>query len=303
MFAYQSLSEASQKAEIRELALGFFDGLHLGHREVILGQRTPQDLTHSAVLSFQQHPQSILFKDAPIKLITGLPHKQKILHQWGMRHLILLPFNLELAKTSAETFLQEIGDALPGLTKIRIGQNFRFGNQRQGNPELIQKWAQSLNIEVLIVTSLQQDNQPISSSRIRRLLSERSFDLAQNLLGRPYSILGQVVEGEKLGRQLGFPTLNLSTEDGLLVPHGVYAGKAHCADGKSYIAAINIGQRPTVADQARTTIEAHLLNFSGDLYGQEVELEFIRFIRNEKKFSNVLELQKQLVQDIQSLSS
>ena len=299
MIALSLQADPLLQATITELALGFFDGLHLGHREVIVGSRTPAELSQSAVLSFFTHPQSVLFHDRPITLITGLPHKQRLLESWGLQHLILLPFNLEISQKSPEQFLTEIHSAFPSLSTIRVGQNFRFGRHRQGTPEYLIEWGRLQKIQVEVISSVLHQELAISSSRIRQLLQQGDLPSAQRLLGRPYSIYGMVGEGEKLGTRLGFPTANLQTEDGQLLPQGVYAGYAHRPDGPCYPAAINLGTRPSVSSGHSTSIEAHLLDFSGDLYGQYLDLEIVRFIREERKFNSVTELTDQIRKDIE----
>lgn len=298
MNIYSSLKEASSNPEIRELALGFFDGLHLGHREVL--SRSPGSTT--AMLSFRDHPQSVLFRDQPVTLITGLPHKLKILQEWGLRNLILLPFNLEVSRKSPETFLAELREAFPFLESIRVGENFRFGYQRAGNPPLLLQWGAKEGIRIEVISSLLDQGHAVSSSRIRRLLSERNLEAAAALLGRPYSVYGRVVEGNRLGRQLGFPTINLATDDGRLLPLGVYHGSI-LLDRQSYQAAINIGTRPTVHNSGQVWVEAHLLKFSGNLYGQLLELEFQGFLRDEMRFESTALLRCQLEEDIRRIEA
>lgn len=302
MRVYHSLSEASVSGQITELALGFFDGLHLGHREVIVGSKSSVELDCTAIISFQQHPQSVLFKDNPIKLITGLPHKLRILKTWKVQHLILLPFDLITAQKSAEDFLTDLAHAFPNLKELRVGQNFRFGHQRRGDTALLKQWAADRSVRILAVTSLHHGDEPISSSRIRTLLTEKNLVLASKLLGRNYSTFGTVCIGNQLGRQLGFPTINLTTEDGFLLPYGVYSGKALLENGDTYRTVINIGVSPTVTDANKPRIEAHLLDFQRDLYGQELELEFSDYLRDEKKFHSREDLVKQIQTDIKALA-
>jgi riboflavin kinase / FMN adenylyltransferase len=298
MTLYSSLSETLTLSSITELALGFFDGLHLGHREVLVGTRTPAELGSRAVLSFSTHPQSVLYRDTPITLITGLPHKQRLLETWGLQHLILLPFNLEISKKSPECFLTEIHGAFPALRSIRVGENFRFGHQRQGTPDYLVRWGQQHKLHIERISSVLQEGKAISSSRIRSLLQQRNLRSARDLLGRPYSLYGRVQEGERLGTRLGFPTANLKTEDGHLLPKGVYAGYANTEQGQRYRAAINLGTRPSVSSGASLSIEAHLLDFSGNLYGQQLDLEMIDFIREEIKFNSSTELVCQITKDV-----
>ncbi|NJK91746.1 MAG: bifunctional riboflavin kinase/FAD synthetase [Blastochloris sp.] len=300
MNLHHSLDAASRAAEIRELALGFFDGVHLGHQEVLRGPRSPQELQHSALLSFQQHPQSILSPAKKIILITGQPHKLRLLKALGLHHVILLPFNLEVSRQSALDFLESLRAAFPKLRSIRVGQNFHFGHQRQGNPDFLQSWAQKFGITAQVIPSLKSQDQIISSSLIRRQLEMGDCSAAASLLGRPYSLWGTVMPGQHLGSQLGFPTANLQTEDGILLPLGVYAGQALLPSGRSYAAAINIGLRPTLGPNNTTlpSVEAHLLDFSENLYDSEIELIPQRFLRPEQRFENLDALKAQIQLDV-----
>jgi len=296
MNVYHSLKEASLNPDIRNLALGFFDGLHLGHREVIAGNGV------RTMLSFKEHPQTVLFRDRPVTLITGLPHKQDILENWKVPNIILLPFNKDVSLKSPDLFLSELHLAFPFLESIRVGENFRFGHQRAGNPHLLGEWGVTKKIRIEVIPSLLDQGSCVSSSRIRQLLAERELDAAATLLGRPYSLYGRVVEGQKVGRKLGFPTLNLATEDGQLLPLGVYHGRVQLSH-TFYKAAINIGKRPTLGSGCDIWVEAHLLGFSGDLYGQRINLEISGFIREEIQFSSLDQLQKQIEQDVLAIKA
>jgi riboflavin kinase / FMN adenylyltransferase len=301
MNLFLNLEEASQSSAIKEVCLGFFDGLHLGHREVILGKDSPMPEVGKAVISFQQHPQSVLRKDHPIPLITGLPHKIKILQSWNIQHLFLLPFTRELSQKPAEIFLEELLLHLPHMQKLRVGENFRFGYLRQGNPDLLRAWGKRQGISIEIVSSVLSGDLPISSSRIRHDLNHRHLTQAAILLGRRYSLYGKVSRGQQLGSALGFPTANLISEDGCLLPKGVYQGRAYLDDGSTFTAAINIGTRPTITVENKLSIEAYLLDYAGNLYDRDLNLEIHAFLREEKTFSSKEELIQQLHRDVESV--
>ncbi|MDR2463648.1 MAG: bifunctional riboflavin kinase/FAD synthetase [Verrucomicrobiales bacterium] len=285
----RSFAEAADR-DIHALALGFFDGLHRGHQHVIA------NADHDSVLTFEPHPQAFLFPDQAPLLLTGLPHKLHDLAALGVRHAVLLPFDRQMARTTAEKFLQQLGDACPKLQRIAVGANWRFGHHRAGSLPLLRRWCAARRITLRADACVTHHGTPISSSRIRELILSGQLSTASELLGKPYSLFGTIVSGRQLGRQLGFPTANLDTLDQCLPPRGVYFGTVTISN-RPYPAAINIGNQPTLAPQ-RTTVEAHLLNFSGDLYGVTVSVHPKQFWRAEQKFSSLSALQTQIAQDL-----
>ena len=296
---YTSLEAAGGAVAIQSLAMGFFDGLHLGHQAVLESARRGIDNNCWAVLTFQTHPQAVLFPERSPALLMGWPHKQHRLTELGIPHVLALPFNEEVARIEAESFLHSLAEHLPALRRIAVGPNWRFGHNRKGTIEMLARWCQSRNIELSTASPANHHGEIISSSRIRECVQSGNILTASELLGHPYGLYGPVVHGQQLGRQLGFPTLNLSTEDKCLPPHGVYAGSTLLPDGQKILSAINIGQRPSVnADNRQTAIESHLLDFTGDLYDAKVLICPERFIRGERSFSSKMELRDQIALDV-----
>jgi riboflavin kinase / FMN adenylyltransferase len=297
MHIYHSFAEAAN-SDIQSLALGFFDGIHRGHQQVIANALDHDFAMSGGVLTFQTHPQSVISPANAPKLLTGLPHKLHDLKLLGVQHVLALPFNAEVAQISAEQFLQEFAAACPKLKRISIGKNWRFGHNRLGTITLLQEWCRTRCIQLIVNGFVQYQHEPISSSRIRNLVVNGHLMEASKLLGKPYTLFGTVAKGRQLGRELGFPTINLATLDQCLPPNGVYFGTV-VVSGHTHPAAINIGFKPSIESNVpKISIEAHLLNFQGDLYDATVTIHPQKFWRSEQKFPSLAELKNQLTQDI-----
>jgi len=297
MHVFRSFAEAAN-SEIRSLALGFFDGIHRGHQQVISNALSGGFAASGGVLTFEPHPQAVLFPDKAPQLLTGLPHKLHDLEQLGVNNIVLLPFNNHMAQTSAGQFLQELGNNFPKLQRISVGANWRFGHNRQGDISMLQDWCSSRSITLIANDSVEYQGRPISSSRIRHLVVSGELVAASELLGKPYSLFGTVVHGNQLGRQIGVPTANLATGDQCLPPHGVYFGNV-LLDGESHPAAINIGFKPSVDTKIPAlTIESHLLDFNRDIYGLTISVCPQKLWRQEQKFASLDILKAQLQRDI-----
>lgn len=273
------------------VALGVFDGVHLGHRRVIEATR---DGT-SVVVTFEPHPMRVLRPDKAPPLLTSTSHKLALLERLGVGAVLLLPFTEELANTAAETFLQQLAAPTHRVRKICVGARFHFGRQRAGNASLMRRLAEPLGYRVEeIPTVLTPDGEPISSSAIRQHVRHGRLDRAALMLGRPFSLFGTVEVGDRRGRELGFPTANLNPHNEVLPPDGVYAARVG-----PHRAVVNIGCRPTVSPvPSKRFVEVHLLDFEGDLYGQNLEVAFVQRIREERKFPSLEQLQAQIRADI-----
>ena len=303
MRTYEHFQETSQDRSIQRIAIGFFDGLHLGHAKVILGDQADTLAEKTCVITFQQHPFSVLFPDKATSLLTSLEHKLHLLKKWKINAVLTLPFNQQQSEESAETFLRHLQEGFPLLKSISVGPNFRFGHKRLGSLKELEAWCQQNQVFLSVPSPVTLDNEIISSSRIRQTLKENDLEQAQKLLGRPYSLYGTVSKGQQLGRQLGWPTANLSTTESPLCSTGVYAGRALLENGESFQAAINIGYRPTVSEQKKLHIEAHLLHFNQEIYHQKLELELHQKIRDEKTFESLDDLKAQIKKDIEDISN
>ena len=287
---------------IRHLALGFFDGLHLGHQRIIFGAKPSYPPETTAVFTFRDHPLSVLHPEKHPALITGLPHKLRLLERWRISLTIALPFDSARSQQEPAAFLEELAQAFPNLQSLSVGPNWRFGKNRTGDVTLLSHWCSKRSISLDNPEPVLYEGERISSSRIRTSIQAGNLTEASAMLGRPFTILGQVESGEGRGQGLGFPTANLATQDECLPPDGVYAGQAILPDGRQQPAAINLGTCPTFGGKKRK-VEAHLPNFSESLRGQEIDLEFHRFLRSEKKFADARSLAEQIQLDIADLLS
>jgi riboflavin kinase/FMN adenylyltransferase len=268
----------------RHVAIGTFDGVHVGHREVIDGADT--------VLTFEPHPLRILRPEATPKLIMPFEIKRDVIEGLGVDELVVIPFDEDFSEIEAEEFCTGVlGDRL-GATKVSVGENFRFGARARGDPSML---AATGEFETRVVPLVEVDGETVSSTRIRALVAAGDVAAAARCLGAPFLFEGEVTEGDLRGRELGFPTANVVPDDTLVVPgHGVYAA---FADGRP--AAVNVGVRPTFATGRGLLVESHLIDFDGDLYGQTLRVAFIERLRGERRFPTVEDLIAQMHRDVE----
>ena len=270
----------------RRLAVGTFDGVHLGHREVIRGADT--------VVTFDPHPAVVLHPDTPPQLLTSLERKAALIGGLGVSEVVVVPFDSTFAARSAADFADHVlADAL-GATHVSVGENFHFGHRATGRPAML---AADDRFETRVVPLLQVEGEIVSSSHIRSLIAgEGDVAAGGRLLGEPFGMAGEVVQGEQRGRTIGYPTANLVPDPGFVTPaFGVYA----CLANGSIPAAVSIGVRPTFETRLGELVEAYLLDFSGDLYGTQLELTFLERLRGELAFSGVEELVAQIERDVE----
>jgi riboflavin kinase/FMN adenylyltransferase len=282
------------------LAIGFFDGVHLGHQEVIRRAiLNAQQLGGSAlVLTFDRHPSTVVAPHRVPPLIYCLDQRVEAIGSLDPSYLLVLKFDELLSRVSGEDFIRNLVTDVPGIKNISVGTNFFFGHGRSGNVALLKKLGGELAFKVEGVAPLEWDGTPISSTRIRSAITEGKFAIADAMLGRPYLLSARVVEGEKIGRKLGFPTANLDIAGMALPPVGVYAVRATVSQGE-FPAVLNIGFRPTVATGNPTLrVEAHLLDFAADLYGQTMALRIVQSLRSEQKFDSLDALKSRIAADI-----
>ncbi|MDB6065249.1 MAG: Riboflavin biosynthesis protein [Pedosphaera sp.] len=287
------------------LAIGFFDGVHLGHQQII--RQTISDARqHEAqalVVTFDCHPSTVVAPDRIPPLVYSLPQKLRVIGSLGVDALLLIHFDRPFSEQSGEGFIRGLARDLRHIQSLCVGNAFTFGHKRGGNVALLKTLGEELHFTVHGLAAVSLDNKVVSSTRIRETIRAGNLDAASQMLGRAYSLSGQVVRGDQLGRQLGFPTANLDVTGLALPPHGVYAAHAQIA-GHAYRAVVNIGSRPTLKNPApEVRLEAHLLDFTGDLYGQELELLFIRKLRDEQKFPSLSGLKEQIARDIAGAQS
>jgi len=282
------------------LAIGVFDGVHLGHQQII--RQTVADAhQHDAialVLTFDRHPSTVVAPDRVPPLIYSLPQKLAAIESLGADTLLLIHFDEIFSVQTGENFIRSLARDLGKIQSLCVGADFVFGHQRSGNVLLLEKLGGELGFAVHGLAAVSLDNQIVSSTRIREAIRSGNLDAASQMLGRPYAISGRVIEGDRIGQQLGFPTANLDVTGLVLPPNGVYA--AHAVVGReTHRAVLNIGHRPTLqSPNPQLRVEAHLLDFTGDLYGQELEIEIGEKLRDEKKFASLDELKAQISRDI-----
>lgn len=286
------------------LAIGFFDGVHLGHqqiiRQTIAGARQHDAL--ALVLTFDRHPDAIVAPDRVPPLIYSLPQKLRAIESLGADTVLLIHFDEEFSRQTGEKFIRRLARDIGQIQSLCVGADFVFGHQRSGNVALLKKLGSEIGFGVHGLAAVSLDGQIVSSTRIRDLIRAGDLDTVGQMMGRPYGISGRVVKGDRLGQQLGFPTANLDTTGLALPPNGVYAGLAKVG-GKAYRAAINIGFRPTVDSKAQALrVESHLLDFSGDIYDKELEIEIGDKLREEKRFGSATELREQIARDIAAVA-
>lgn len=267
----------------RHVAIGTFDGVHLGHQAVIDDADT--------VLTFDPHPLEILHPAALPKLIMPFTVKRDVIDGLGVEELVVIPFDADFAKRSAEDFIEHVLIERLGATKVSVGENFRFGAKAKGDPEMLRAREE---FETRVVPLVEVDGETVSSTRIRALVAAGDMEGARHCLGAPFMVEGVVVKGDQRGRELGFPTANFVPDDRLAIPgHGVYAA---FADGVP--AAVNVGVRPTFETGRGVLIETYLIDRDEDLYGRTLRVAFVERLRGEKRFDSADDLVAQMRRDV-----
>jgi len=279
------LPEVRPDGRRRRVAIGTFDGVHLGHREVIGGADT--------VVTFEPHPLAVLAPDKLPKLLTPFAIRRDLIGELGVEELVVIPFDRDFSRKPAEEFIDEVLTGQLNAEQVSVGQNFHFGKDQGGTPDLLRAHGE---FDTRVVPMVEVDGEPVSSTRIRKLVCEDGdMAAAAKLLGAPFSFEGEVVEGDKRGRELGMPTANIVPDPNLAVPaNGVYA-----AWSNGHPAAVNVGVRPTFDSDRGVLIEAYLLDFDGDLYGQTLRVAFIDRLRGEKRFDSADDLVVQMRRDVE----
>lgn len=285
------------------ITIGTFDGVHLGHK-VILDEvvKHAADMNgESILLTFEPHPRKLLFPDQPLKLLTPLEEKIALITATGIQHVVVVPFTKEFASLSADAYIKDFLVKKFEPACIVIGYDHHFGSDRKGNIEMLKAYAGDYHYKLYEIPAQLIDEAAVSSTKVRNAVTEGRIADANAMLGRDYSLAGKVVKGAQLGKTLGFPTANLVPIDPeQLVPaNGVYAVRVKYNEAW-YDAMLNIGIRPTVSKDLQLHIEAHLFDFSSDLYDQELELAFVERLRDEQKFPSIDALREQLVRDAET---
>jgi riboflavin kinase / FMN adenylyltransferase len=272
----------------RRVAIGTFDGVHQGHREVIGGADT--------VVTFDPHPQAVVAPGTQPKLLTTLSRKAELIASLGVQELVVIPFDGAFAERTATDFVEHVLVERVAATHVSVGENFRFGHKASGDAAML---SADERFETRVVPLLEVDGEVVSSSHIRGLVAGGAVHYAGALLGAPFAVDGEVQHGDKRGRTLGYPTANLVPAPGYVVPgHGVYACRVRLPDGTLVPAATNVGVRPQFVTGRGELIEAFLIDWSGDLYGERIRIEFLRRLRGERRFASIEGLIEQMGRDV-----
>ncbi|MBI4445387.1 MAG: bifunctional riboflavin kinase/FAD synthetase [Acidobacteria bacterium] len=295
----ESLSQLPASLKYPVMAIGFFDGIHIGHQRILhqLTNRAREKGGTSLVLTFHPHPQKIISPgDAPPLLLT-LRQKEELLQALGIDFMVRLPFTRELSLKQPAEFVEQCLCCY-GIREIHVGSNFRFGHKRSGDLQTLRDLSGKFKYEVFEVPQVTFRAVSVSSTKIRGFIRQGKLALVKHLLNRPYEIRGHVVRGDRRGTAIGFPTANLDPENELIPANGVYAGCA-AVEGSRSLCVTNVGLRPTVdVDREGPVVETHLIDYSGELYGKKLRLDFVVRLRSEKKFKNISTLKRQIGNDI-----
>ena len=276
------------------LAIGFFDGVHVGHQQVIAQalERARERSATMVLMTFDPHPLRVLRPEIAPKLLCSTEHQMRVLTSYSVTHVLLCKFDREFAQIAAEIFVQRLQKAC-ALDSIFVGETWKFGRGRRGDVALIR----SLGVDAFGVPSVMHEDKVVSSTLVRQAVERGDLPGAKALLGRDYTVLGRVIQDRQLARQLGFPTANLDVQNEQLPPAGVYAVDA-LLDEVWLPGVANLGRRPTVVDAGALSLEVHLFDFDRDIYGQLLEVRFVQHLRDEKKFSGLDELKTQIAIDV-----
>ncbi|MGL4999719.1 bifunctional riboflavin kinase/FAD synthetase [Cetobacterium sp.] len=282
------------------VAIGAFDGIHLGHRELISEavKKAKKIGGKSVVFTFLNHPMEITANLKAPKLISSLEEKIHIVESLNVDYLILQPFTKEFSSMTPDRFVQEVLKNILKTKEIYVGFNFSFGKDGKGSIQSLKELGKKLDINTNIIDPIKLEDKVISSTFIRKMLILGNLDIANRCLGQPFLIIGEVVHGRKLGRLMGFPTANLKILNKVYPPFGIYGGKVRVEDENHYRdAVINIGKNPTLKPDERS-IEVHILDFDKDIYGKKIYVSLVQFLRDEKKFNSMDELKETIKKDV-----
>ena len=294
-----SIDELGEIGDLVVLAAGVFDGVHLGHQAVLrTAQSAAREIGGTAVaLTFDPHPAAVLRPSEVPQLLTSTESKLSLFENLGIENTLVVRFDADFAATEASDFILQLTRATPHLAGICIGRGWMFGKNRSGNASLLREMGQGNGFFTTEVEPFKIGDAVVSSTLIRKALLEGDLRTAETMLGRNYSLSGVVLPGAQLGRKLGFPTANLGLNNELLPPNGVYVVRVN-ASGQSLNGVANLGTRPTIGENSKRVLEVHILDFSGDLYGQKIDVQLLEFLRPEIPFQNVDALKIQISKDV-----
>jgi riboflavin kinase/FMN adenylyltransferase len=289
------LTQLQPHPGVTGLAIGVFDGVHLGHQAVVRSLAGRID-----ALTFEPHPLAVIAPDRLPPRLTTLEQKVAYMRAQGTVTVVAVKFDDELRNMEPAQFVDEIARVFPDLREVAIGEGWSFGKNRAGNADRLAALADKHGFTVQAIPPVMLDGAPVSSTRIREAITQRNFDLAHKLLGRSYAVTGKVIQGDQRGRTIGFPTANVAEVEQLLPPRGVYACRARIAAHLTrYKAVMNLGARPTFTSNGVDALEVHILDFSADLYGQKLWVSDFVWLRNEQAFPGVEALHAQIAEDVE----
>src|SRR5437899_6981397 len=299
METLRSIPELSRLPGPLFLAIGVFDGVHLGHQSVISTSAEHARTANGTpvVVTFDPHPEKVLRPETAPHLLTATPHKIALIRDLGMAHLLIITFDKKFAATEPEDFVQQLAKHSNPLREICVGHQWSFGKNRRGNLELLKKLGAPFDFNVIGIPPVTVNGEIVSSTTIRQAVEAGDLRKAAEMLGRAYTILGTVVRGDDLGKKIGFPTANLSAHNEQFPPNGVYFAQA-ILNGVIYPGVVNLGYRPTVSSEKDRVLEIHLFDFDRAIYGSDLEVRFVRYLRPEKKFESVEALARQIALDV-----
>jgi riboflavin kinase/FMN adenylyltransferase len=304
---FRGIADLSRNFERPVLTLGNFDGVHLGHQAILklVIDRAKARAGESILYTFEPHPRRVLQAESNLRLLDTFEQKVETLQNLGIDAVIAEPFDRAFAQVSPERFIgYHIHERIRPV-EVYVGYDFHFGRDREGSMRMLTEMGPHLGFSVTVVPEVQVEGRDVNSTRIRELLAEGNVEEAALLLGRPFCARGDVIEGDRRGRTIGFPTANLAPVTEILPAPGVYFGHLRCLDsaapgeGKSLPVVTNVGFRPTFRDGRDLVAEAHIIDFSGDLYGVEVDLTFEGRLRGEERFESIDELRRQIARDVE----
>jgi riboflavin kinase/FMN adenylyltransferase len=283
------------------LAIGVFDGVHRGHQAVISTSASHAKSANGTpiVVTFDPHPEKVLRPNAAPHLLTATQHKIALIRNLGVEHLLVINFDKQFAATPPENFIQQLVHNSKPLREICVGHEWSFGKNRAGNLDLLKKLGAQFDFDVVGIPPIKANGDVLSSTAIRQAIERGDLARASQMLGRDYTILGTVVHGDNLGKKIGYPTANLSAHSEQFPPNGVYLADASL-DGALHHGVVNLGFRPTVSSgKAERVLEIHLLDFHREIYGKDIEVQFLKYLRPEKKFKSIDALVQQIDLDVQ----
>ena len=300
METFRSISELSKLRGPLFLAIGVFDGVHLGHQAVIStsAQHARAANGTAVVVTFDPHPEKVLRPKTAPHLLTATPHKIALIRDLGVAHLLIITFDKQFAATEPEEFVHELVEHSKSLREICVGHEWSFGKNRRGNLKLLNQFGARFDFGVVGIPPVTVNGELVSSTTIRKAVETGDLAKAAQMLGREYTVLGTVVSGDNRGKKIGFPTANLSAHNEQFPPNGVYFAEAKL-EGVIYPGVVNLGYRPTVdTRKSERILEIHLFDFDHDIYGKDLEVRFIRYLRPETKFESVEALVRQIGLDV-----